>query len=106
MPTTAPLPVGTVGTADTADTAEAAAVDLEELTALALAADPAEGPAADAVPDPFVGHPSTLPAAYLPGSSPGPHSRGLAVVALALVALFVFIEAAGFCSTYGPLTFG
>lgn len=103
MPTTAPLPVDT---AETADAADADAVDLKELTALALAADPAGGPAADAVPDPFVGHPSTLPAAYLPGSSPGPHGRGLAVVALALVALFVFIEAAGFCSTYGPLTFG
>ena len=82
-------------------------VDLDELTALALAAGPDVRVAEDAVPDPLLapGRASGLPTAYLPGSAPGEHSRRFRLVVLLIIAALLTITAAGFCNTYGSLVF-
>lgn len=76
----------------------------EELTALALAADPNAPLPDDAVPiwslDP-VGVDPALPAWYMPVAT-APRMRGWRRrVALLLIGSFLAINAAGLCSTYG-----
>lgn len=78
----------------------------DELTELALAADPDTPVAPDAtvwMPEPS----STLPRAYLPAASrrsrPGSPLRTVTVVAV--IAAFLAITAFGFCATYGQLVF-
>ncbi len=79
----------------------------DELTALALAADPAAVPAG--VPDTLCldggGRAGLLPAAYMPAPMPGAHPGWFRVVALILAVAFLTITAAGFCITYGALSF-
>jgi hypothetical protein len=74
----------------------------DELTALALAADPDTPVADDAVPfgdqDPATF--PLLPSWYMP--APGIHrSRARAVVMLGLALSFVIVNVGGFCVTYG-----
>ena len=75
----------------------------EELTLLALAADPDESLTVDAVPAPFLLDHGPLPMSYMPPTVPGAATRGRAAVALVLVAAFLAITALGFCVTYGQL---
>lgn len=85
-----------------------------ELTALALAADPEEALAPDAVPlsvylsqVPGLGSVSgLLPQWYMPqamASSSGRGRRWRTAIILAIIAAFVAIEAYGLCSTYGQV---
>ena len=84
------------------------AISDEELTALALAADPDAPIPDDAVPfwdlDPDRAEPD-LPSWYMPAASGGvPAGPGWRRrVALVLIASFVAINAAGLCSTYGHI---
>jgi hypothetical protein len=77
----------------------------EELTALALAADPDAPIDASAVP--FAGSSSgsvgLLPSWYMPAVALGTAQRYWKIVVLVLVAALFAIEAAGLCSTYGQL---
>ena len=79
----------------------------EELTALALAADPQAPPDEDAVPigDYLAQFPGLLPEWYMPiGTAHGRGGRGgrlFTSVIVGLVAAFLVIEAFGLCSTYG-----
>lgn len=76
-----------------------------ELVALALAADPDAGPTEDAVPvDVYLGsQPSLLPLWYMPRPLARPGSKWRVVVVVAVVAVFLAIEAAGLCSTFGQI---
>lgn len=83
----------------------------EELTALALAADPDAEVDADAVPfdpggDGESYHP--LPAWYMPvpQGPPRPLRGWRRAVGLVVVGSFVLINAYGLCSTYGVVAFG
>ena len=77
----------------------------EELTALALAADPDAPIDASAVP--FAGSTSgalgLLPSWYMPAVALGRAERYWKIVVLVLVTTLFAIEAAGLCSTYGQL---
>lgn len=87
----------------------------EELTRLALAADPDTEVAGDAIPlsellggGPVAGTGGLLPSWYMPPATVG---RGLLQgwrrrVVLLIVASFVLINAYGLCSTYGSVGFG
>jgi len=72
---------------------------------LALSEDPDRPLGKDAVPIDFgQGSGSTLlPAWYMPAAVARVHHRGWRALALVLVFAFLFIEAAGLCSTYGQL---
>jgi hypothetical protein len=77
----------------------------EELTALALAADP-DGPLdKDAVPlSVYLGQiPALLPGWYMPPAMATSGSRWRTPVILAIVFAFLIIEAYGLCSTYGQV---
>jgi hypothetical protein len=80
------------------------AISDEELTALALAADPDTPVAPDATVW-LAARESTLPAAYLPAASvrSRPASRLRTVTVLIVIAAFLSITALGFCATYGQL---
>lgn len=80
----------------------------EELTALALAADPDAPLPEDAVPLPFAGASDDvgLPAWYLPAPARVVRTRARVVAAIAVVAGLVVINALGLCITYGQLTAG
>lgn len=84
-----------------------APVDEQELTRQALAATPLERPAEGAVPDLLVrgGGAPLLPEAYMPAPMGGPRPGWLKVLALLVIAALVTITAAGFCITYGALSF-
>ena len=92
--------------ADGADEADAGAPFTdEELTALALAADPDLPLDPDAVPMPL--YPEdlhlSLPLSYMPPAMAGT-SRGWRVpVVLTIVLAFVLIDVLGLCITYGTL---
>jgi hypothetical protein len=76
----------------------------EELTALALAANP-DAPL-DATAIPLVDPSSSLgllPSWYMPAIALGTARRYWKVVVFVLVAALIAIEAAGLCSTYGQL---
>lgn len=80
----------------------------EELTALALAADPDADPGPDAVPlwsldVPMA--PGGLPGWYMPAPAAARPDRGWRrVVVYVIIAAFVAIAASGLCSTYGEIT--
>ena len=78
----------------------------EELTELALAADPDAAPDPDAVPLPlYLGQlPLMLPQWYMPPAIVGRGGRWRVALVLTLVLAFVIIDAWGLCSTYGSLT--
>jgi hypothetical protein len=76
----------------------------DELERLALAADPTLS--ADAVADTRVLSQGDLPQFYMPAAMAGPTSAWRRPMAIGLVCAFVFIEAAGFCTTYGSLVMG
>jgi len=82
----------------------------EELTALALAADPDAEVGADAVPFDLgdVGSPPGLPGWYMPVPQglPRPLRGWRRAVGLVVVGSFVLINAYGLCSTYGVVAFG
>jgi hypothetical protein len=77
----------------------------EELTALALAADPDAPMDLDAVPlSVYLGQGTgPLPAWYMPTPMVRHGSRWRLPVVLVIVAAFVIIEAFGLCSTFGQL---
>jgi hypothetical protein len=77
----------------------------EELTALALAADP-DAPLDDtAIPfsDSASSSLGLLPSWYMPAIALGTAQRYWKIVVVVLVAALFAIEAAGLCSTYGQL---
>ncbi len=79
----------------------------EELTALALAADPDAEPGPDAVSlwsldEPMA--PGGLPSWYMPAPAAARPDRGWRrVVVYVIIAAFVAIAASGLCSTYGEI---
>ena|ERR1700733_5793789 len=77
----------------------------EELTALALAADPDAPLDATAIPlaDSASSSLGLLPSWYMPAIALGTAQRYWKFVVLVLVAALFAIEAAGLCSTYGQL---
>jgi hypothetical protein len=76
----------------------------DELTALALAADPDQAIDADAVPiAPTCDHAGLLPAWYMPVTARVTHKRWHKVLVIAAIIGFVAINAFGFCITYGLL---
>jgi hypothetical protein len=79
----------------------------DELTALALAADPGAPLHPDAVPiDRYLGTPSSsLPSWYMAPVSRRRLGRLGRLVVLAVIGAFVLIEAFGLCSSYGQLPF-
>ena len=85
-----------------------------ELAALALTADPDLPLGADAIPlDVFLGSSTghqpeaagPLPEWYMPPVMARRARRGRRVVIVAIVGVFLAIEAAGLCSTFGQLPF-
>jgi hypothetical protein len=89
----------------------ASGISDEQLTALALAAPPAEPVDADAVPlSVYLGTLAQtgglLPQWYMP-TPMAPRARGWRVpVVLIIVGAFVVIEALGLCSVFGQVTIG
>ena len=79
----------------------------EELTALALAADPDHPLEADAVPVAvyLATTPGTLPEWYMAPVMARHSGRRRQAVILAIVGAFLLIEAFGLCSTYGQFPF-
>lgn len=77
----------------------------EELTALALAADPEEPLGPDAVPlSVYLAQlPGLLPSWYMAPATARCGSRWRTPVIVAIIAAFVLIEAWGLCSTYGQV---
>lgn len=80
----------------------------EELTELALAADPAAPLDPDAVPmNAYLGErPGLLPDWYMPAPTIRRARAWRVPVVLAVVGAFLLIEALGLCSTFGPLVPG
>jgi hypothetical protein len=78
----------------------------EELTALALAADPEAPLSEDAVPFAlFLGQlPLVLPQWYMPPAISSRSTRLRTALVIAIVLAFVMIDAWGLCSTYGSVT--
>ena len=77
-------------------------IDVEELTMLALAADPDVEPDPDA--EPFGGAPSgasLLPEWYMPAPASINRSRPRVVMVGVIVAALVVVNGAGLCVTYG-----
>lgn len=83
------------------------AISDEELTALALAADPDQPLAADAVPiDVYLERDAgPLPDWYMAPVTARHIRRGPQLVVLVLIGAFLLIEAFGLCSTYGQPPF-
>ena len=84
-------------------------IDLDELTRLALAADPDAAIPADAAP--FVctvdgGADALLPSWYMPGGIPSARGRPrwIKVLIVVLIVAFLVVDAYGLCSTYGDIT--
>jgi hypothetical protein len=79
----------------------------EELTALALAADPSAPIPSDAVPlFEYLGQlPAALPGWYMPPAMARADKRWRRPVVLALIFAFLLIDAVGLCGTYGQLVF-
>ena len=78
----------------------------DELCELALASDPGQRVAADAVPlDVYLAGAAPLPEWYMAPVMVRSAGRVRRVVILAVVGAFVLIEAFGLCSTYGQLPF-
>jgi hypothetical protein len=79
-----------------------------DLTMLALAADPDLPLDPEAVPLAvyLAQAPGTLPEWYMAPAMARSGNRWRALVVLSIVGAFIFIEALGFCSAYGPLHLG
>ncbi|MFZ0666612.1 MAG: hypothetical protein WAM97_12735 [Acidimicrobiales bacterium] len=82
----------------------------EDLTALALAADPDQPLDPDALPiSQYLGDASEatglLPSWYMAAPAKRHAHKGVQFVAIAVIAAFVIIEAFGLCSTYGQPLF-
>ncbi len=79
----------------------------EELTALALAADPDQPLALDAVPlaDYLADAFDPLPAWYMAPVMARHSGRRRKAIIMAVIGAFVLIEAFGLCSTYGQFPF-
>jgi len=77
----------------------------EELTALALAADPDRPLDPEAVPlSVYLAQvPGLLPQWYMPQATASCGSRWRTSIVLAVIVAFVLIEAWGLCSTYGQV---
>lgn len=77
----------------------------EELTALALSADPDQPLAKDAEPFQGTDGPAAdlLPAWYMPAPRLRSHKRWHTSVVLVIIAAFALINALGLCITYGHL---
>ena len=81
----------------------------DELTELALAADPDAKPAVDAVPfDQLYGEPglALLPSWYMPAATRlnnGHHRTLKRAVVIVVIIAFLAINAYGLCSTYGQI---
>jgi hypothetical protein len=83
-------------------------LELDELTELALAADPDQPVDADAVPWRPNGPdgpdgPGLLPDWYMPGPVGRRRSRWQVAVVVVIIAAFLLINALGLCITYGHL---
>src|SRR5665213_268840 len=80
----------------------------EELTALALAADPGAPIGQDAVPlGVYLGQASgPLPEWYMPSPMTRVHAWWRLPVVMTIVGAFLIIEALGLCNTYGILGIG
>jgi hypothetical protein len=81
---------------------DAAEITDEELTALALAADP-DAPVGDDA-QPFsggVGPSGLLPGWYMPAAATGSRGRTRRVVVAGLIGAFLLVNGAGLCVTYG-----
>ncbi len=78
----------------------------EELSELALAADPGQPLAEDAVPlsTYLAGQPSPLPEWYMPAAMARAGARWRIPVVAVVVGAFLFIEILGLCSTFGQLS--
>lgn len=79
----------------------------EELTALALAADPDAPIGRDAIPlslhlAQFAG--AALPQWYMPPAAAGSGRRWRTPIVVAVISAFLLIEALGLCNTFGQLT--
>ena len=96
------------GTSTVPDRGSQAEVTDEELTELALAADPSAPLADDAVPiGVYLGQPAgLLPQWYMPGPLPRTTSRWRPTIVTVVVATLVAIEAAGLCSVFGRIVIG
>jgi len=90
--------------AHTLDTDEVAITD-EELTALALAADPDAPLDDDAVPlsSTHMEYPELLPSWYMPAPGGFTRSRGRAAVVVLIIVALVAVNAVGLCVTSGHL---
>ena len=97
-------PTEAQGTWAEADGTWAEPVTLDELTRLALAADPDAPLPEDAVP--LTGRPDDgpLPAWYMPAASGRRRGRAGVAVTIVIVAALLLIVASGLCITYGQLT--
>lgn len=95
------------GTDADIDRDDADPISDDELTALALAADPDAAPGPDAVSlwsldQPMA--PGGLPDWYMPAPAAARPDRGWRrVVVLVIIAAFIAIAASGLCSTYGEI---
>jgi hypothetical protein len=88
------------------DYQEGAAFTDEELTALALAADPLEPLADDATPlaVPWTMGGGALPLWYMPPVMGTAHRRWTVPAVIAVVSAFILIDVMGLCNTYGLLS--
>jgi hypothetical protein len=84
----------------------AAPISDDELTALALAADPQAPIDPDAIPMELfgVGTAALLPEWYMPATMARRGRRWRSWVVLGVIGALLIIEAFGLCSAYGPLT--
>ncbi len=107
MPRRTALPPAAV-TSNVPDRGSGAELTDEELTQLALAADPSSPLADDAVPIGVYLGQSTglLPQWYMPGPLARTTSRWRLTVVTVVVVAFVAIEAAGLCSVFGRIVIG
>ncbi len=95
------------GSVGAAGTGESDFTD-EELTALALSAEPGSPFDRDAVPlGVYLGQaPGLLPEWYMPSTMARARTRWRLPVVMTIVGAFLVIEALGLCSTYGTLGLG
>jgi hypothetical protein len=81
------------------------AVDEDQLTELALAADPESPLSPDAVPiDIYLSQVAPLPLWYMPPVARARVGRWSRPIVLTVVAAFVLIDVLGLCNTYGVLS--
>lgn len=90
------------GTANPDDRYDAEEIDLDTLTALALAADPDVEPDADAEPFGAAGaEQALLPEWYMPMPASIRRTRPRVLMVTAIIVSLVVVNGAGLCVTYG-----